>query len=74
MTIHKFHVDQTVLYRPSTRSQDAPGGAYEITKRLPQNSEGQFEYRIRNPREAHERLAVENELIEAVTPEDPRAG
>jgi len=72
MSIHRFHVGQTVLYRPSTRFQDAPGGAYEITKRLPQNSDGAFEYRIRSPRETHERLAKESELIEAVAFEVPR--
>jgi hypothetical protein len=72
MPIHKFHIGQTVLYRSSTRIQDAPGGAYEITRRLPQNTDGQFEYRIRSSREAHERLAGENELIEAVAFEVPR--
>ena len=74
MPIHRFHVGQTVLYRPSIRLQDAPGGAYEITRRLPQNGEGQFEYRIRSPRETHERLAKENELAEAMAFEVPHVG
>ena len=72
MSIHRFHIGQTVLYRPLARFQDAPGGAYEITKRLPQNSVGEFEYRIRSPRETHERLAKESELIEAIAFEVPR--
>jgi hypothetical protein len=59
---HKFHIGQSVSYRPASRSQDAPRGAYKITARLPQGEHGQFEYRIKHSGEAHERIAQESEL------------
>ena len=40
----------------------APQGVYTITARLPQSDDGQFEYRIKHPSEAHERIAKESEL------------
>jgi hypothetical protein len=62
MTSHKFHIGQSVSYRPASRSQDAPRGAYKITARLPQGGDGQFEYRIKHAGEAHERIAKDGEL------------
>jgi hypothetical protein len=62
MASHKFHIGQTVSYRPASRNQDAPRGAYKIIARLPQGDDGQFEYRIKNSGEAHERIAKESEL------------
>jgi hypothetical protein len=59
---HKFRIGQIVTYRPAQRGQDAPPGAYMITARLPQSADGQFEYRIKNLNEQHERIAKENEL------------
>jgi hypothetical protein len=44
------------------RNVDAPHGVYTVTGRLPQDGDGQFEYRIKHSREAHERIAKENEL------------
>jgi hypothetical protein len=63
MPTHKFRIGQMVTYRPAVRGQDAPPGAYMIIARLPQSEEtGQFEYRIRNLNEEHERVANEREL------------
>jgi hypothetical protein len=62
MASHRFHIGQSVSYRPASRGQDAPRGAYEITGRLPQGGDGQFEYRIKHSGEAHERIAKESEL------------
>jgi hypothetical protein len=62
MATHRFHIGQSVSYRPAARSQDAPRGAYKISARLPQADDGQFEYRIKHPGEAHERIAKESEL------------
>ena len=60
MSAHKFRIGQMVTYRPGQRSQDVPpGGAYMITARLPESADGQFEYRIRNLNEQHERVAKE---------------
>jgi hypothetical protein len=61
--MHKFRIGQMVTYRPSVRGQDALPGAYMIIARLPRSEEtGQFEYRIRNLNEEHERVANESEL------------
>jgi hypothetical protein len=62
MSKHRFYIGQIVSYGPASRSQDAPRGAYEITGRLPQGDDGQFEYRIKHSSEAHERIAKEGEL------------
>jgi hypothetical protein len=62
MASHKLHIGQSVSYRPESRNQDAPRGAYKITARLPQGDDGQFEYRIKHSGEAHERIAKEREL------------
>jgi hypothetical protein len=62
MASHKFHIGQSVSYRPASRNQDAPRGAYKIVARLPQGDDGQFEYRIKHSGEAHERIAKEAEL------------
>ncbi len=62
MASHKFHIGQSVSYRPASRSQDAPRGAYKITARLPRGDDGQFEYRIKHSGEAHERIAKDGEL------------
>ena len=63
MPTHKFRIGQIVTYRPAMRGQDAPPGAYMIIARLPQSEKtGQFEYRIRNLNEEHERVAKESEL------------
>ena len=63
MSPHKFRIGQMVTYRPNQRGQDIPpGGVYMITARLPESADGQFEYRIKNLNEQHERVAKESEL------------
>jgi len=62
MANHKFHIGQSVSYRPASRNPDAPRGAYKITARLPQGDDGLFEYRIKHSGEAHELIAKESEL------------
>jgi hypothetical protein len=62
MPNHRFRIGQSVNYRPASRGQDSPRGAYEITGRLPQGGGGQFEYRIKHSSETHERIAKESEL------------
>ncbi len=41
---------------------DLTGGVYMITAPLPESTDGQFEYRIRNLNEQQERVAKEREL------------
>jgi hypothetical protein len=63
MPTHKFRIGQMVTYRPAGRGQDAPPGPFMIVAHLPQSEgTGQFEYRIRNLNEEHERVANESEL------------
>jgi len=60
---HKFKIGEAVFLRPS-RYQDLAGGAYIVIKRLPE-THGEFEYRVRNSYELHERVVRENELRKA---------
>jgi hypothetical protein len=63
MPAHKFRIGQMVTYRPAERGLDVPPGVYMIIARLPESDEdGQFEYRIKNLNEEHERVAKESEL------------
>jgi hypothetical protein len=57
---HRFKVGQVVQYYPP-RGIYAHTGAYHVTAELPSRA-GEFEYRIRHPREAYERVAAESAL------------
>jgi hypothetical protein len=59
----KFKIGTTVRVRASV-ARNVPGGIYEVTRQLPHNGT-QFEYRIKNPNEEHERVARESELTRA---------
>ena len=63
MPSHKFRIGETVMVKPAF-SRNVPGGAYEVTKRLPHNGR-EFEYRIKSAGEEHERVALERELTKA---------
>ncbi|MFZ0150401.1 MAG: hypothetical protein WBG18_05095 [Xanthobacteraceae bacterium] len=56
--MHKFKIGQTVYLE---RSLNVPGGAYVVTKRLPERS-GEFEYQIKSVNEPHERVVRESQL------------
>src|SRR5262245_28428053 len=55
----KFHVGQTVTLTPAA-SRNVPGGAYEVTKCLPDDG-GEPRYQIKSANEPHERVALEGE-------------
>jgi hypothetical protein len=58
---HKFSVGETVLYTSSPISRPGASGSYRVVKLLP--SEGDdYQYRIKNPGEAFERVAKESQL------------
>jgi hypothetical protein len=60
---HKFRISQIVTYRPDQRAErDILAGVYMITARLPESTNVQFEYRIKNLNVQHERVAKESEL------------
>jgi hypothetical protein len=58
--MHKFHLGQAVSYRAALGLY-AASGAYVVTAKLPER-DGEYEYRIRNLAEAHERMAREYQL------------
>jgi hypothetical protein len=61
MATHKFKLRQTVFLQPTIFNRDAPRGAFEVIKQLPER-DGQFEYRIKSSREPHERVVRESEI------------
>ena len=63
MQTYKFQIGQTVFLDP-VRSRNVPGGAYIVTKKLPENN-GEFEYRAKSVNEPHERVVRESELRDA---------
>ena len=62
MNDHRFRVGQAVEYYPP-RSMYAPRGGYHVTAELPFRA-GEFEYRIKHPREQCERVVAESDLSE----------
>ncbi len=60
MSSHKFKMGDTVFVK-AARNLNIPGGAYIVIARLPER-DGDFEYRVRNSREPHERVMGESAL------------
>ena len=58
---HKFQVGPTVFYNSSPISRPGASGSYEVVKLLPSDGED-YQYRIKNPGEAFERVAKESQL------------
>ena len=58
--MHEFTVGKLVHFHPDRKDQgNAAWGLYEVTMRLPHNGR-EYEYRIKNQREEHERIAMES--------------
>ncbi len=60
-TPHKFRVGQTVFYTSSPISRPGASGSYKVVRLLPSDGED-YQYRIKNPGEAFERVAKESQL------------
>jgi hypothetical protein len=58
MPTHKFQIGQTLFL---TASLSVPGGAYIVTRKLPERN-GEFEYRVKSANEPHERVVPESQL------------
>lgn len=58
---HKFRAGQKVTLAPNFAHGSMGGGAYVITRQLPERG-GEFEYRVKSSTEPHERVARESEL------------
>jgi hypothetical protein len=60
MSGHKFKIGQLV----NCHSRERAPGVYQITQLLPSEGDS-FQYRIKNIKEPHERVAKESELRRA---------
>jgi hypothetical protein len=58
---HRFRVGQTVFYTSSPISRPGASGSYKVVRLLPSDGED-YQYRIKNPGEAFERVAKESQL------------
>jgi hypothetical protein len=58
---HKFQLGQTVFYTSSPISRPGASGSYKVVRLLPSDGED-YQYRIKNPGEAFERVAKESQL------------
>jgi hypothetical protein len=58
---HKFSVGQTVYLTSGTMGRVAANGSYKVVKLLPSDGED-YQYRIKSPGEAFERVAKESQL------------
>jgi hypothetical protein len=61
---HKFRVGQSVNYTSGPFGVGSGSGAYNITQLLPPEGED-FQYKIKNAAEPHERVAKESQLDRA---------
>ena len=60
-TQHKYRVGQTVFYTSSPISRPGASGSYKVVRLLPSDGDD-YQYRIKNPGEAFERVAKESQL------------
>jgi len=58
---HKYRVGQTVFYTSSPITRPGAAGTYQVVRLLPSDGED-YQYRIKNPGEAFERVAKESQL------------
>ena len=58
---HKFRVGQTVLFTSSPITRPGASGTYQVVRLLPSDGDD-YQYRIKNPGEAFERVAKESQL------------
>jgi hypothetical protein len=58
---HKFAIGQTVFYTSKLLGHMSANGSYEVVKLLPSDGED-YQYRIKSPTEAFERVAKESQL------------
>jgi len=58
---HKFRVGQTVFYTNSPITRPGASGTYQVVRLLPSDGDD-YQYRIKNPGEAFERVAKESQL------------
>ena len=61
MANHKFKVGQVVDLIPSRLNGNIPGGSYTVQRLLPEEGRD-FQYRVKNTSDGHERVVRESQL------------
>jgi hypothetical protein len=61
MQEHKFHVGQSVSFTSGPFGRGGTNGIYKITQLLPPEGDD-YQYRIKNANEPHERVVKESQL------------
>ena len=62
--VHKFQAGESVWFNRGYPYRTAAAGLYEVVQQLPPCG-GDYQYRIKSPREDHERVVKESELEQA---------
>jgi hypothetical protein len=63
---HKFAVGETVEFMPNREDAHIPPGRYKVVVRLPMVGRD-FQYRVKNAHDGHERIMLESQLSEIAT-------
>jgi hypothetical protein len=61
---HRFQVGQTVLFSSLATSRPAASGSFKIIRLLPSDGDD-YQYRIKHPGEAFERVVKESQIDRA---------
>lgn len=64
MKAHRFQVGQTVLFSSVATSRPAASGSFKIIRLLPSDGDD-YQYRIKHPGEAFERVVKESQIDRA---------
>lgn len=58
---HKFAVGETVEFMPNRTEPNVPPGLYKIVRLLPKEARD-YQYRVKNAHDGHERVMRESQL------------
>ena len=61
MSTHKFQIGQSVQLQPGGKEYNVPAGSYTVQRLLPSENRD-FQYRVKNSRDGHERIVRESQL------------
>ena len=61
MTHHKYTIGQTVTLNPGRGEFNVPPGEYKVERLLPSENRD-FQYRVKNMQDGHERIVRESQL------------
>lgn len=62
--IHRFSIGQRVTFTPVPSDGRAARGVYEVVRQMP-SEDKDLQYRIKDPRDGHERMVRESQLVGA---------